>query len=147
MPNKFFAKKVRVNGEVYDSILEYERFLFLSNEEKEGRIQNLRRQVRYEIIPAQVVYLNRVGKNGQMLQPKKRVIEKAAHYTADFVYESIRKVQVNDKTVITKRTIIEDTKSEYTRKEQDYVLRRKLMRYSGNPIIEVTSPTQQTESL
>ena len=46
---------------------------------------------------------------------KKVVFEQNAVYTADFVF-------VEDGV-----TVVEDCKSEYTRKEKDYVLRRKLM--------------------
>jgi hypothetical protein len=51
---------------------------------------------------------------------KDKVIEKNAVYTADFVYRKDGHL------------IVEDCKSEITRKEADYVLRRKLMLHVHN---------------
>lgn len=71
--------------------------------ERAGQIHDLRRQVRYVLIPAQ-------------RDPKGKLIERQAVYTADFVYKDNRG-----------REIVEDAKSPPTRKEKDYILRRKLM--------------------
>lgn len=46
---------------------------------------------------------------------RKKIKSKAAHYTADFTYNRYGKY------------VVEDVKSEFTRKEKDYVLRKKLM--------------------
>lgn len=143
MRNKFFNKTVHhpVYGK-FDSQLELDRYLFLLAQEKAGLIRNICRQVQYEIIPRQTVLVRRFGKKGQELSPREKTAEHPAHYTADFVYEAVSETITDGKSVTSKRLVIEDTKSKYTRQEPDYVLRRKLMRLSGNPIVEVLSPTE-----
>ena len=83
--------------------------------QRKGVISNLQRQVRYEIIPA-ITYEKTI-----VLKTKTKVVElvdeKPAHYTCDFQY-------VEDGVLV-----IEDAKSDATRKEKDYVLRRKLMKH------------------
>ena len=137
--------------EKYDSKKEYERWLWLQQLQREGKINGLRRQVEFEIIPAKVertyvkdkVINDWVVENvhfatqkaawafcrAQGLQLsaafKMRItepvfkdvtIESKAVYTADFVYYD------DDGN-----GVVEDCKSDITRKEPDYVLRRKLM--------------------
>lgn len=187
MANKFYAKKVWIvpgnahifrsehdakyyceqhgidfkTVEKYDSTKEYYRWLVLQQDEKNGKITNLRRQVEYEIIPAKYedqvvryksmkVYLVSTGHSSQWefatktqarkfckersiaychIKTEERTvpvvksvcIEKNAVYTADFVYDDADG-----------KLVVEDTKSEYTRKEKDYVLRRKLMLHVHN---------------
>lgn len=187
MANKFYAKKVWIvpgnahifrsehdakyyceqhgidfkTVEKYDSTKEYYRWLVLQQDEKNGKITNLRRQVEYEIIPAKYedqvvryksmkVYLVSTGHSSQWefttktqarkfckersiaychIETEERTvpvvksvcIEKNAVYTADFVYDDADG-----------KLVVEDTKSEYTRKEKDYVLRRKLMLHVHN---------------
>ena len=107
-----------IGGQVYDSILEYRRGQQLMLLQRAGEISNLRRQVSYELIPAQREKSTRVYKKG----PKKgqpvpgKVIEKATEYVADYVYTDNK----------TGDTIVEDTKSKPTR-TKDYVIKRKLM--------------------
>lgn len=107
-----------IGGQVYDSILEYRRGQQLMLMQRAGEISNLRRQVSYELIPAQREKSTRVYKKG----PKKgqpipgKVIEKATEYVADYVYTDNK----------TGDTIVEDTKSKPTR-TKDYVIKRKLM--------------------
>ena len=91
------------------------RYLELLDMEKCGEIKSLRRQVRYEIIPAIKVVKEVVLKTKTKMV--ERTDEKAAHYTCDFQYEE-------DGVVV-----IEDAKSEATRHETDYILRRKLMKH------------------
>lgn len=94
---------------------ERDRYIYLSSLERSGVIYNLRRQVRYEIIPA-ITYEKTI-----VLKTKTKVVErvdeKPAHYTCDFQY-------VQDGVLV-----IEDAKSDATRREKDYVLRRKLMKH------------------
>jgi hypothetical protein len=137
--------------EKYDSTKEYDRWIELQRMQEEGHISDLRRQVEFEIIPAHVetvhvrdkavaywntgivhfptkkeaeaycrengIPLSSITKSSPVFKPvyKEVVIEQAAVYTADFVY-------IEDGV-----KVVEDCKSEYTRKEKDYVLRRKLM--------------------
>jgi len=96
--NKYNAKKTMVDGIVFDSKKESQRFAELKLLEKAGQITDLRLQHKYELIPKQ-------GK------------ERATCYIADFVYEE------NGKEVV------EDVKSEITRKKSDYIIKRKLMKF------------------
>ena len=96
-PNKF---KARRTGK-YASKAEARRASELKLLERAGKIANLGEQIKYEIIPQQV------GRDG-------KVIERAAHYIADFVYED----------PITGEVIAEDVKGVKT---PAYILKRKLM--------------------
>jgi hypothetical protein len=97
---KYKNRKIAVNGDVFDSKKEYIRYRELALLERAGRISDLKRQVKYELIPSQRV-------NG-------KVVERACTYVADFVYTE------NGKTVV------EDTKGFRTK---DYIIKRKLMLY------------------
>ena len=141
--------------EKYDSKKEYDRWLELQMLEKTGEIVNLRRQVEYELIPAHyemifvkektvkqwlvytedslcktfdtkkeaIEYCKSAGLKQKDIgcitrtEPvyKNVCIEQNAVYTADFVYYENGQL------------VVEDVKSDITRKEADYVLRRKLM--------------------
>ena len=94
MKNKFNNRKIVFQGETYDSQLEFARFLFLSNREKEGEITNLRRQVEYLLIPAQygteIKHLKTKDKEVRVL------LERSCSYIADFVYERNGKTIVED---------------------------------------------------
>lgn len=135
----------------YDSKKEYDRWMCLKMLQSDGLISNLRRQVEYELIPAKTEKVKvkdkvekvwvvenlkfRTKKEAhdycksidlqcaaatcvKVLVPvyKDKIIEHNAVYTADFVY--------NDESG---NVVVEDVKSEITRKEKDYILRRKLM--------------------
>ena len=113
--NKFGARKIRNEWGEFDSRAEMARYIELVQMQRVGLINGLQRQVRYEIIPA-----IRVQKEIALKTKTKvveRVEEKAAHYTCDFQY-------TQDGVLV-----IEDAKSEATRREKDYVLRRKLMKH------------------
>ena len=70
--NKYGNKKVRLpDGTVYDSHKEYSRHMMLLLLERSGEISDLKRQVKYELIPKQ---------DG----------ERAVYYVADFVYKDTR---------------------------------------------------------
>lgn len=117
--SKYGNRKITRDGETYDSLKEYRRYQELLLMEKAGAIQDLRRQVPFELIPAQYedVYTGEYYKRGpQMGEPKKKrvCVEKAVTYYADFVY------------VDRGETVVEDTKGF---KVPEYILKRKLMRY------------------
>lgn len=78
--NKYNAKKLTINGETFDSKREYNRWLELNLLLKAGRINNLKRQEVYELLPNQY-------NCGQL-------IERSVKYKADFVYEENNKVIV-----------------------------------------------------
>ncbi len=128
--NKYKNKKIFRDGEWFDSVHEYKRYLELSLLEQIGKISDLRRQVPFELIPAQYEniptgeFYARGERKGQ--EKHKRVcVEQSVVYNADFVYTR------NGKTVV------EDTKSDPT-KTKDYVIKRKLMLYiKGIKISEV----------
>lgn len=69
--SKYHAKKTVVDGITFDSKREADRYLVLKSMEEDGAIENLRRQVRYELVPAFDV-------DGRHYRP--------VHYVADFVY-------------------------------------------------------------
>ena len=122
--SKFFTRKFRNEWGEWDSKTEFWRYAELLEMQRKGLISGLQRQVKYEIIPA-----IRVQKEIALKTKTKvveRVDEKAAHYTCDF--------QDTQDGVL----VIEDAKSEATRKEKDYVLRRKLMKHLIQEQIEVT---------
>lgn len=69
--SKYRAKKTTVDGITFDSRKEASRYLALKGIEADGLIEDLRRQVRYELVPAFDV-------DGRHYRP--------VYYVADFVY-------------------------------------------------------------
>ena len=70
--NKYGNKKIRLpDGTVYDSKKEYKRHMELMLLQRAGEICDLKRQVKYELIP-------------------KQEGERAVYYVADFVYKDTR---------------------------------------------------------
>ena len=116
--NKYGNKKVIVDGVVFDSKREARRYQELKMLERCGSISDLRRQVKYELIPVQREESTRVytkgRKKGQLIVGK--TIERAVDYVADFVYTD----------TATGKTVVEDTKGMRTK---DYIIKRKLMLY------------------
>lgn len=94
--SKFNAKRTVVDGIAFDSRKEADRYLVLKGMEEDGSIEDLRRQVRYELIPAFDV-------DGKHYRP--------VYYVADFVY------------VEGGKTVVEDVKGMVT---DVYKLKRKL---------------------
>lgn len=113
--SKYRAKKVTVDGITFDSQKEARRFRELSLLERAGKITELQRQVKFELIPSQKV-------DG-------KVVERACTYMADFVYQvPLHKQYTNDEGHLVFadgwETIVEDTKGFKTK---DYIIKRKLM--------------------
>lgn len=106
---KYGNKKVEVNGIVFDSKKEARRYNELLLLEKAGVIQNLTRQVKFVLIPAQREP-DTFGKRGGI--KKGKTIEKECSYVADFYYKE------------NGVPIVEDTKGFRTK---DYIIKRKLM--------------------
>lgn len=109
--NKYGARKVTKNGLIYDSKKEARRAGILEALEKAGAITDLRRQVKYVLIPTQ--------REPDIIGPKGgrkpgKVIERECYYLADFVYT----------ITATGETVIEDTKGVRTK---EYIIKRKLM--------------------
>ena len=86
--------------EIFDSKHELRRWIELQMLLRSGRISELRRQVPFELIPAQ----KRDGKT----------VERPVKYIADFVYTE------------NGETVVEDAKSPITR-TKDYIIKRKLL--------------------
>ena len=113
MKTKYYNKKTCIDGIEFDSLKEARRYQELKLMERAGMIKDLKMQVRFELIPAQYEETERVGKNGQKLKPKRRIIEYPIVYIADFTYTD----ENGD-------YVCEDTKGFKTK---DYILKRKLM--------------------
>lgn len=105
---KYRSKKVVKDGITFDSQKECKRFCELSSLEREGKITNLQRQVKFVLIPAQYEP-DIIGKRGG--RKKGKLIERECSYIADFVYDR-------------GGTVVEDTKGFKTK---DYIIKRKLM--------------------
>jgi hypothetical protein len=110
--NKYGAQKCQVNGEVFDSRKEAMRWQELRILEQAGHIANLRRQVKYVLIPAQKETTVEVRKKGA--KRVERVVERECAYVADFVYEEDGE------------TVVEDAKGVRT---EAYKIKKKLMLY------------------
>lgn len=95
---KYGNQKVRDGTSVFDSKKEYCRYYELLLLQQAGEISGLRRQERFMIVP------------------KKNGVRRARYYTADFVYTAKDGVKV-----------IEDVKSEITKKNPVYTLKRDLV--------------------
>lgn len=130
MRSKYGARKTVVDGITFDSKREAERYSELKLLERAGKIEGLRRQVSFELLPAQYEYTGEVFKRGEKAgQPKTRLIERAVTYIADFVYFETELLEINGVTVkapLDKRSIVEDVKGVRT---PEYVIKRKLFRY------------------
>lgn len=87
----------------FDSKLERERFVELQLMERAGMISDLKRQVKFELLPAQ----HRDGK----------CVERSATYIADFTYFE------------NGQFVVEDAKGVKTR---EYILKRKMMLWFHN---------------
>ena len=119
MRSKYGNRKVKRGGIVFDSKHEADRWNELKLLEKAGEISNLRRQVKYVLIPTQY------SDTEKTKEGKPRVVEKKATYIADFVYHN----NMFDMEVV------EDAKG---MKTEAYVLKRKLMLHvHGIRVLEV----------
>lgn len=115
--SKYNNIKVNINGVIYDSRKEARRHQELMLLERAGEIKHLSRQVRFVVIPSQYESYERYGKKGKRLKDGQRLLEKECVYVADFQYQDTR----------TGKLIVEDVKSEATKKKESYIIKRKLM--------------------
>ena len=111
MKTKYHSRKVVVDGESFDSVKEYRRWCELKLLERAGAITELKRQVKFELIPVQ---RENVWNNAKKCFGPGKVIERECSYIADFVYRDNG----------TMRCVVEDTKGYKTK---DYIIKRKLM--------------------
>lgn len=120
--SKYHAKKVSIQGEVFDSKKEARRFLELQMLEKAGRISGLQRQKKFVLVPAQYEPETTGSRGGKI---KGKLLEREVAYYADFVYFDEEE----------KDFVIEDTKGVRT---PEYIIKRKLMLWlNGYQIREV----------
>jgi len=104
--NKYGNKKTVVDGIVFDSKKEANRYCELKLLEKAGEIRDLKRQVKFVLIPAISEYRG-CGQRAVCVQ-------KAVTYIADFVYKE------------NGEEIVEDVKG---MKTEVYKLKKKLLRW------------------
>lgn len=112
MKSKITKRKWSHNGMSFDSRDELERYMDLRCREIRGEVSCIHRQVRFVIVPrlCKIVEVRMKTK----IKYVKHVVERAHHYTCDFVYiDNVKGVAV-----------IEDVKSSYTSRFRDYALRR-----------------------
>ena len=108
--SKYNNAKTVVDGIEFDSEKESMRYAELKMLEKAGAIQDLKLQVPFILQPS-------FYKDGERIQ--------AIKYVADFTYTKDGE------------TVIEDVKSDATRKNKVYQLKKKMMEYRGNYIKEI----------
>ena len=103
--NKYHNKKVSYKGIKFDSIKEMNWYLILNEAQNRGKIKELELQKKFEL---QKSFIDNNGK-------KQRTIT----YIADFFYYDVDK----------KCYVAEDVKSEATRKDKVYNLKKKMFMY------------------
>lgn len=124
MRNKYYSKKISADGMIFDSKKEYKRWNELRMLEKTGQIRDLKRQVKFVLIPAQREP-DTIGPKGG-IKPG-RLLEREVAYIADFTYvEILPFADEADTGVLTGVLVVEDTKGIRTK---DYIIKRKLMLY------------------
>ena len=106
---KYHATKVHTEEGIFDSKLEYYRWIELQVMEEKGIISDLHRQVAFVLLPKQPLKSARKRKGGSLQH-----CETAVKYIADFTYKRDGHL------------IVEDVKG---MKTADYILKRKLMLY------------------
>ena len=112
--NKYKNIKITVDGETFDSKKEYTRWCELKLLERANEITDLKRQVKFVLIPAQREESKEVYKKGKHkgLPKLGKLIEKECAYIADFVYRENGQL------------VVEDTKGIKT---EVYKVKRKMM--------------------
>lgn len=99
---KYGNRKVELHGKTFDSQKECNRFMELDVMRRCNQIANLELQPKFELIPAQ----------WEIVNGKRKCIERACNYIADFSY-----IRFGER-------IVEDTKGFLTK---EYRIKRKLM--------------------
>ena len=111
--NKYGNRKIQFDGQTFDSKKEMRHYTELLLLEKAGKIKDLQRQVKFQLIPAQ--------REPDIIGPKGghkpgKLIEREVSYVADFVYTDMQ----------TGQTVVVDTKGFRTK---EYTIKRKMMLY------------------
>ncbi len=117
---KYNSQKTKTcDGITHASKHEAERWGELQMLQRAGEIADLKTQVPFELIPTQREP-STIGKRGGIHLGK--CIERSVVYIADFVYTDLR----------TGEMVVEDAKSDATRKKESYIIKRKAMLYLKN---------------
>jgi hypothetical protein len=111
--SKYGSSKVEFQGVVFDSKYERDRYLYLLDLQKQGKISGLRRQTPFLLIPKATRIVPKQLKT--KVKYVESVVEMQSLYHNDFTY-------IEDGKYIS-----EEFKSAMTSKLADYILRRKLM--------------------
>lgn len=123
--SKYGNKQIEINGLKFDSKKEGYHYLYLLDRLNKGEIIGLRRQVKFELVPP--VYEKRIKHFVRKPDEVEMVcVQQAIHYIADFVYVDMK----------TGKEVVVDVKSEATRKDKVYVLKKKMMRAFEGIIIQ-----------
>ena len=109
--NKYHNKKVIYKGYKFDSIKERNWYMVLEHYQRNGRIKELELQKKFEL---QEGFIDNDGKK-----------QRAINYIADFFYYDVR----------LKCYVAEDVKSEATRKDKVYNLKKKMFMYQYPNIV------------
>lgn len=109
---KIAHQKIKVGDIEFDSFAEHDRYLELTMMERAGLIHDIECHPSYECLPSQET-------------PDGRQNFRPVVYTPDFRY-----------VTADGRTVVEEVKSEYSRHEKDYVIRRKLLYYTQGIYVE-----------
>lgn len=108
---KYKNKRVEFDGLIFDSLKEKRRYCELQILQKQGVISDLRLQVPYELLPA--IYEDITIQLKTKTKTKRKLVQRATTYVADFVYTRDGK------------EVVEDTKGFRTK---EYELKKKMMR-------------------
>ena len=111
--SKYGSSKVEFLGMVFDSRYEKDRYLYLLDLQKQGKISGLRRQTQFLLIPKATKLVPKQLKT--KVKYVERCVELQSLYHNDFTY------------IENGKYISEEFKSAMTSKLADYILRRKLM--------------------
>ena len=117
--NKYHNRVTFVNGIKFDSIKEANYYVFLKDLEKKGKISNLELQKHYVLVPAvkRTIEVVKQLKTKVKVEVKEKEIQHAIEYIADFVY-------TDNETGLVE---VVDVKSEATRNDKVYRLKKKMM--------------------
>ena len=117
--NKYGNRKIAFDGQTFDSKKEMRHYTELLLLEKAGKIKDLQRQVKFQLIPAQREP-DTIGPKGGKKPGK--LIERELDYIADFVYTDVSTGQM----------VVEDIKGYKATNAPAYskfAIKRKLMLY------------------
>lgn len=112
-PTKYRNEKVTFQGIEFDSKKEMQRYMVLLDVQRQGRISDLQRQVKFELIPAITEeYVEHLKTKDKI---KTRTVQFAINYICDFTYMKDGKM------------VIEDIKASKSMLTKEYLLKKKLL--------------------